>query len=78
MEGPNIVWGEPLGTFEIEISPGGGTFIYRQPRKAGMHELHIPMSVQELAEMKALLNVLDFRTEIDLGEALNGRKLLAN
>ena len=65
MEGPNLKWGEPVGTYEIEIIPSGALFIYRSHQKnGGLLQFVIPMTTQDLAEMQAMLNVLRFNTDI--------------
>lgn len=63
--GPNLRWGEPLGTYEFEVTSGGGVFSYREMRPSGdMLEVRIPMDVKALAEMIGLLNLLDLPADL--------------
>jgi hypothetical protein len=68
LQGPNLKWGDPVGTYEIEIVPGGAIFYYRarQPN-GGLMQVAIPMSLVALAEMQGLLNMLVFGQALDLG-----------
>lgn len=71
MEGPNLKWGDPCGTYEIEIVPEGAVFFYRQKQlNGGLLEIKIPLSTQALAEMQAMLNMVDFGIKV---EVPNGR-----
>lgn len=64
MQGPNLKWGDPVGTYEIEIIEGGAMFYYRarQPN-GGFLQMAIPLDFKALAEMQGLLNLLVFTAE---------------
>lgn len=71
MQGPNLKWGDPCGTYEIEIVPGGAVMFYRSmQRNGGLLEIKIPFTTTALAEMQALLNMIEFPFKV---EVPNGR-----
>lgn len=71
LQGPNLHWGDPCGTYEFELVPGGALLFYRQKQLCGgMLEIKIPFSLQAAAEMQALIGMIDFGIKI---ETPNGR-----
>ena len=75
MEGPNLLWGDPCGTYELECLGKVWRLIYRQKQNnGGALEIAIPLSEQALAEMQGMLNMIqfDFQVDIPMG-AVNGR-----
>lgn len=69
MSGPNLCWGDPVRTYEMEIVPGGCCLFYRAMQtNGGMLEVKIPMDTRALAEMIGLLNLLvlpdEFKPEL--------------
>lgn len=64
MQGPNLSWGDPVGTYEIEILPNGAVLYYRAAQPNGGPLLvAIPLTFKALAEMQGLLNLLAFSAE---------------
>lgn len=74
LEGPNLKWGEPVGTWEIVVLPEGALLVHRQRQaNGGLLQMSLPMSTKDLAEMAGLLGMLTFsdhRVEVPDGKIL--------
>lgn len=66
LEGPVFSWGDPCGTYSVEIVTGGAVLFYRATQKnGGMLEIKIPFTVEALAEMQGLMNMLVFDKKVE-------------
>ena len=65
MQGPNLRWGDPVGTYDLELVEGGAMLTYRarQPN-GGVVIVGIPFTTEAVAEMQGLLNLLVFPDEL--------------